>query len=155
MDMFPERKKARRKNNREPDLQPIQVTEDEVAVGVAEVHAAAAAVFPELAGGAGVLFHPGAVSEGAEAVFPHVHEIVLVNVALVIIGPYAGAGRYGAVGQHGTNGDAGLAHVEMAADIALVMAQKAFAGELCGNDALAARGADEFQKADMFLTRKL
>ena len=98
------------------------MTEDEVALGVAQVHAAAAAVFPELAGGAGVLFHPGAVPVGAEAVLPHVHEIVPVNVALVIIGPDAGAGRNGAVGQHGTDGDTGLTHVEMAADIAFTQA---------------------------------
>lgn len=98
-------------------------------VRIPQVHAAAATVLPEFAGGAFILFHPTAVAIRNKAVFPYLHEVVLVDVPLGVVGPDAGACRNGAVGQYGAYGYAGIAHIEMIADVAFVVAHKAFAGK--------------------------
>ncbi len=56
------------------------------------MHSVALTVAEPLAGGAVVLFHPAAVAVGTEAVFPNVDEIVLVDVALMVVAADAGTG---------------------------------------------------------------
>ena len=56
---------------------------------------------------------------------PHLHKIILVDVALMIIGTDAGTGRDVSIHQNGTNCYASLACLEMIADIALVIAHEA------------------------------
>ena len=121
------------------------MADDEIAVVVAEVHAAAAAVFPPSAGGAFAGFHPRVVAVGLEAVFPHIHEIVLVDVALMIIGADAGAGRYGPVAEHPANRDAGLAEEEIVPHVAFVVAKEALAAVTGFYAALLPGGLDEVQ----------
>ena len=71
------------------------MAEEEIAVGISEVHAVAAAVSPVFAAGTIVLAHPGTVPVGLVAVLPDVHEIVPpVDVALTEVGPDAWAGGY-------------------------------------------------------------
>ena len=61
------------------------------AFPVAQVHAVAPAIAEIVARGTFACAHPFAVAVGKEAVFPYVHELVLIDVALVIIGADAGA----------------------------------------------------------------
>ena len=126
------------------------MAEEKFAVGVAEVHAVAFAVFPDFTGGALVFMHPGAVPEGLEACVPDFHEVILVDVSLMIIGSDTGAGGDAAVGKDGTNGDAGGADVEVAAHIALVIAQEPFAAVFGHNPALLTGGLDEIHQAFEF-----
>ena len=101
------------------------MAEHQLALAVAEVHAAAPAEAEVLALCALVLLHPLAVAVGSEALLPDIHEVILVNIALVIVGTDAGAGRDGAVGEDGAYADTRLAEEEMVAHIALVVAEKA------------------------------
>ena len=57
------------------------------------VHSVAVAVFPVSAFGTLPGAHPFAVAHICKARFPYIHEVVGVDVSLVVIGPYAGAGR--------------------------------------------------------------
>lgn len=59
------------------------------------------------------LFHPTAVAEDFEPRIPHIHEVVLIDVPLVVIRPDAGAGRYGTVSQDRTNADSGTAEEKL------------------------------------------
>ena len=63
------------------------------------------------------------------AVFPDVHEFVLIDVALVIIGADAGTGGNGTICHNAAHGDARLAMEEMVADVAFVVAEETFAAE--------------------------
>ncbi len=56
--------------------------------------------FPHPALGTFVLFHPSAVAHGLKAVVPHVHEAVLVDVALLIVRADAHAARNVAIGEY-------------------------------------------------------
>ena len=122
------------------------MAEEKFAVGVPQVHAVAFAVFPDLAGGALVFMHPGAVPEGLEACVPDFHEVILVDVSLMIIGPDTGAGGDAAVGKDGSHRDAGGADVEVAAHVAFVIAQEPFAAVFGHNPALLTGGLDEFHQ---------
>ena len=126
------------------------MAEEKFAVGVPQVHAVAFAVFPDIAGGAFVFMHPGAVPEELEAGVPDLHEIIRVDIALMVICPDAGAGGDAAVGEYGTDRDAGRADVEMAAYVALVIAQEPFAAIFGHNPALLTGGLDEFHQAFEF-----
>ena len=105
----------------------MDVAEEEVTLVVAKVHAVALAVAEEVAVGTGAGAHPFAVAVGLEAVFPHVHEVVLIDVALMVVATNAGAGGDGTIDEDGTNGDACLTGVEVVAHFAFVVAEKTFA----------------------------
>ena len=68
------------------------MTKQEFAVRVTQVHAAAQAVFEILARGACSGAHPFPVAVGLEAPLPDIHQVVPVDVALVVVGADAGAG---------------------------------------------------------------
>lgn len=73
------------------------MAELEAAVGVPQMHSAAFAVAEEFAFSAFAFLHPGPVAINLEAIVPNFHEIVLVDVALIVIGPDAHAGGDGPV----------------------------------------------------------
>lgn len=108
-------------------LQPLQVAEEQATVAVVQVHAVALTVAEEGTVSTEPSLHPAAVAEGLETMLPYVHEIVAVNVALVVIGTDAGAGGYRAVRQNGGDTDAGVAGVEAIAHLALVATEEALA----------------------------
>ena len=61
------------------------MAEDEGAVFVAKVHSVSEAVAEPFAVGTFILAHPLAVSIRTELIFPNIHEIILVDIALMII----------------------------------------------------------------------
>ena len=93
--------------------------------GVAKVHGAALAVAPGFAVAALVCLHPAAVAVGLEAVLPDIPEIILVDVALVVVAAYAQAAGYGAVAKDGCYAYARYAVEQMVTYQALVAAHKA------------------------------
>ena len=118
---------------------------------VAQMHPVAAAIFEYAAIPARTVPHPFAVAVWCETVVPYVHEIVSVNVALVVAGPNARASRDGAVYPDAGDGYAGAAVVERVAYIAFVPAEKAFASVIDRDAAFAARISDELhQTAELF-----
>ena len=70
----------------------LDVTEEEFAFTIAQMHAVSLTIAEEVAVGTGTCAHPFAVAIGLEAVFPHIHEVVLVDVALVVVATDAGTG---------------------------------------------------------------
>ena len=107
-------------------FESLDMAEQQLAVGITEMHATTFAITEILAGGTCLLLHPAAVTIGMIAVFPYLHEVVVVDVTLFIVAANAGAGRDGAVYQYGTDGDACLAGIEVVAHFAFVVSQKAF-----------------------------
>lgn len=77
------------------------MAEDETALAIAQVHAVAPAEPPIATVLAVVLAHPVALAIGQITVLPYVHEVVVIDIALMIVGTDAGTGGDGAVGHHG------------------------------------------------------
>ena len=68
------------------------MTEHQVAVFTAEMHSPTLAVAEEFTGIAGLyLFHPLAIAIIFETIFPHLPEVVVVDIALVILATYTSA----------------------------------------------------------------
>ena len=61
------------------------MAENQLAVFVAQVHAVAAAVAEPFAVGAFILAHPLTVTIRTKLIFPDIHEIILVDISLMII----------------------------------------------------------------------
>lgn len=93
------------------------MTEQQFAVAIAEVHAIALTIAEILTVGTLVALHPTAVTIQHVTVLPHVHEVVLVDIPLIIVGTDAGAGSDGTVGHHGTHADARLTGEETVAHL--------------------------------------
>ena len=103
----------------------------EVPVGIAEVHAVAAAVSEGTAIGAGSGAHPFAMAVAGEAFGPHIHEVILIDRSLMEVGAYARTGRDAAVAEHRTDRDACLAAVEAVSHFGLIVAEKSLAAVAC------------------------
>ena len=112
----------------------MEVAEQELAVAVAQVHAVTLAVAEVLAAGTLAGVHPFAMTIGGIAVLPDVHEVVLVDVALIVVCPDAGTGGNGAVGHHGTYCNASLTGEQAVTHLTLVIAEETLAA-IVGADA--------------------
>lgn len=119
------------------------MTEEQATVTIVQVHAVALAVAEEGTVGTKAGLCPTAVAEGLEAVLPHVHEVIVVDVTLVVVGTDAGTGGDGAVRQDGGDTDAGVAGVEAVAHLAFVTAEETLAAVTGMYFPLAAGTADE------------
>lgn len=97
------------------------------SVTVTQMHATSLTIAEHVAFTTVLLVHPFSVSIKLETVFPHVHEVVLIDVALVVIGAYAGAGRDAAIDEDGADGDASLTEKAVVAHIQFEFAYKTFA----------------------------
>ena len=78
-------------------LKAVQMAEEQLAVVVAQMHATAATVAEIATVGTLVAPHPLAIAIGLETAFPNLHEIVVVDVALMIVGTQTGTGTDGSV----------------------------------------------------------
>ena len=85
-----------------------------------QMHRAAEAVLIHLAISALTRFHPLAVTEGLETVFPNVKEIVLIDITLHEAAIDVGTSGNGAINQDGADGDASATKIEPVADLTLV-----------------------------------
>ena len=103
------------------------MAKQQIAFAVVQMHAIALAIAEEGTIGTQAFFHPVSVAIGLETMFPHFHKIVPVNIALVIIGTNAGAGRNRAIRQNRRHTDARTALVKAVAHLALISTQKTLA----------------------------
>ena len=105
------------------------MAEHKGAFFAAEVHASTLAVAEEFAVVARCKFaHPLAVAVWLEAVLPHIPEIVVVDIALVVLATHTGASRNTAVNQDGCDTHACGAMEEVVAYLQLIIGHKALAG---------------------------
>ena len=79
--------------------------------------------------------------------FPHLHKVIVVDVALMIVGTDAGTSRYAAICQYRTDGDACLTAEEMVANVTFVVAKKTLAAVVGMDSSLLARFSDELENA--------
>ena len=116
------------------------------------MHAATPAELPHLTRGARLLLlGPGAVPVRLEAVIPYFHKVVFVDIALVIIGPDAGACRYSPVGKDSAHADARAADEKAVPDVTFIVSQKALAAVGGLDAAFAPRVPDKIHKpAELF-----
>ena len=133
--------------------EPVQRTHDESPGVVAKVHAVATAISEISAFATLILAHPLTIAIGGKAVGPHVHEVVIVYIALMIVGAYARTSRYGAVGKYRAYRDTGLATEEIVAYVAFVVAHESLAAVIAVDEYFTARLLDKLQYATVFLRR--
>lgn len=75
------------------------MAEDEGAVFVAKVHSVSVAVAEPFAVGTFAGAHPLSVAVRLEAILPDIHKIILRDIPLMVICPYARARRNRTIGQ--------------------------------------------------------
>src|SRR5574344_193910 len=103
------------------------MTLHEMSFLISQVHSPTLAVAEHLAGRAGFgLLHPGTVAVGLEAVFPHIPEVLLIDIALIVFATDAGASGDTAINEHRSHTNACGTMVEVVAHLALISTQKAF-----------------------------
>ena len=115
-------------------IQSLHVTEHVLALVITQVHPVASAVAPVTAVFTFTRPAPLERAMGLVAMLPDIHEVILVNIALVVVGTYAGTGGNGTVGHDRADGNAGLAMEEMIADVRLVFSEITLAA-IAGMDA--------------------
>ena len=119
------------------------------------MHAVALTVAEVFAVGTLVTTHPFTIAVQHIAVLPYIHEVILIDVALIVVCADAGTGSDGTVGHHGAHADAGLTGEETVTYFTLVVTQEAFAGEFGRYNAFPAGSPDKLHQADMLFTRQL
>ena len=97
------------------------MAEDEGAVFVAKVHSVSEAVAEPFAVGTFSCAHPLSVAVRLEAILPDIHKVILMDVPLMVIGPYARARRNGAIGQDCPHGNTCPAKEKVITHLALVI----------------------------------
>ena len=70
----------------------MQRAHDEITLIITKMHTATLTVSEVFTLGTLALPHPFTVAVGLETVLPNVHEIILVDIALMIVGTDAGTG---------------------------------------------------------------
>ena len=96
-----------------------------------QVHCAAETVLEHLAVGALACLHPRTVTEELETIFPHIEEVVLINVALHEAAVDVRTSGDGAIDEDGADGNARAAEIEPVADLALVGTNISLTTEFC------------------------
>ena len=89
-------------------LDTFQMAEDELTFPVTEMHTVPPTVTPIAAILAFSLTHPFTLTVGLVAVLPYLHEIVLIDIPLVVVGTDTGTSGDGAVCHHRTYRHASL-----------------------------------------------
>ena len=103
------------------------MAEEQSTIIVAQMQSVAFAIAPILAMLTFVALHPAMVAMCLEAMFPHVHEVVFIDIALTVVIAYAGTGTNATVNQDGGDCDTRSATEQPVAHIAFIRTQKAFA----------------------------
>ena len=107
------------------------MAEQQFAVTVAEMHAVALTITEILTIGTFVAFHPTAVAIQHVTVLPDIHEVVLVNIPLVVVGTDTGTGSDGTVGHHGAHADTCLTGEETVAHLTFIIAEETLTAIVC------------------------
>ena len=109
----------------------MEVTKQEFAVAIAQMHAITLTIAEVFALGTFVFLHPLAVAIGMIAILPHFHEVVFVDVSLIIDCPDAGTGSDRTVGHYRPYRHTSLTGEETTAHLTFVIAKKALTTIVC------------------------
>jgi hypothetical protein len=61
------------------------MTKKQLALIIAKMHSVSFTIAKEVAGSTLIFFHPVTVTEIFEAIVPHIHEIIMINISLTEI----------------------------------------------------------------------
>ena len=78
----------------------MEVTEQQFAISIAQMHAVALTIAEILAISAFASAHPLTVAIGGITILPDFHEVVLVDISLIVICTDAGTGSNRAIGHY-------------------------------------------------------
>lgn len=131
------------------------MAEQQFAVVISEVHAVAFAVAPVLAVFAVIRFHPLVIAMWLEAMFPNIHEIVLVDIALLVVVADACAGTDAAIHEHRSHRYACCAAEHPVANVSFVCSEEAFASVGSVYLAFLTSLADEVEQSSELFSREL
>ena len=126
------------------------MAEQESAFAIAEMHAVTLTVTEILTFGTFTIPHPFTMTVGRIAVLPHLHEVILINIPLVIVGTDTGTGSDGAVGHHRAHRHTSLTGEEATARLTLVVAEEALTAIVCLDAPLFANHLDEIKHPTEF-----
>lgn len=122
---------------------------------IAQMHAIALAIAPDLAFVAFVGLHPSAVAVSFEAVLPHFIEVVGIDIALMVVAADAQASRDGAIGEYRSDADACVAAEETRTRFTFEAAKESVTA-VVGDDLAFQTGlCDELEHLDELLVREL
>ena len=102
------------------------------------MHAVALTVAEILAVGTLARTHPFALTIGRITVLPNLHEVVFVDIALMVVGSDAGTGSNRTIGHHRTHRYTCLTSEQPTTHIAFVVAKEALAAVVYTNTTLLA-----------------
>ena len=114
-------------------FQSFQMAEQQFPVAVAQMHTVTLTVTEIAARGTIVLLHPLTVAILLVTALPYIHEVILIDIALIVVGSDAGTGSDGTVGHHGAHADTRLTGEETVTHLALVVAEESFAAIVSPN----------------------
>ena len=119
------------------------MTKIQLSIGIPKMHPVSPAIAEILAIGTIAFPHPFPIPIRLITAFPHLHEIVLIDVSLVEIRTDAGTSRNGTVYQYGTYRYPCLTCKEMISHLAFLIAKESFATIIQADTAFLSRLADE------------
>lgn len=122
---------------------------------IAEMHTVALTVTPVTASLTVAGAHPFAMAVRIIALFPDIHEIVVIDIALVKVRADARTGGNGTIGHDRSYGDACLTMEEGVANVALIIAQKALTAVSSIYLPALASLANEVEKSTELIARQL
>ena len=108
-------------------LKSIQMAKQQLVIAVAQVHAVSLTIAEIFAVSTLACLFPLPLTVGRKPVLPDLHEVILVDVALMKVGTDTCTGTYCPIGHHTTNRNAGLTGVKQITHLALIVAQEALA----------------------------
>ena len=131
------------------------MAQEQLSLVVVEVHTVALAIAPQATIGAFTAAGPRAIAKGLEAIVPHIHKVIGIDISLVKIGADAGTGRDRAIGQHRSHIDPGMAGIKMVAHLVFVISQKTLAAITQANAILPAGIAYKIEYAGKLFVGEL
>ena len=119
------------------------------------MHAIALAILPHLAVGTFALLGPCAVAELLKTVLPHIPEVILVDITLCEVGPYARTSRYVAIDTYRGYAHASITFEGVGAYLQLVASQETLATVARLDASLIACALDKLHHGGELLVVKL
>ena len=103
------------------------MAEQKLAIIATKMHAITLTVTEVLTLGTLVFLHPLTMTIGVVTVFPYFHEVVLIDIALIIVGTDTGTSSNRAIGHHRTYRDASLTREKTGTHLTFVITKETLA----------------------------
>ena len=130
------------------------MAEQQFAVAIAEVHTITLTITEIFAIATLIALHPTAVTIQHVAVLPDVHEVVFVDIALIVVSTDTRTGSDGTVGHYRSHADPSLTGEETITYLTLVVAKETLTAIVSPDAPLLANLLDKFEDPPELLVRE-